>query len=186
MDKLNIKQQLFVAEYLKDFCGKRAAIAAGYSPGTAEQVASRMLRMNKVAASLAKAKKKRIERVQVDADTVLELLHIQATADTADILSDTGEMLPIKQWPLHFRQMVNSFDVVEGIPTKIKLTDRSRLLQMLGRHVSVSAFRDQLKVEADTSLVAYLEAAHKRVRQRKRLDADGNVVSSDGEKSSES
>ena len=44
---------LFVTEYVKDFNGKQAAIRAGYSPRSAEQQASRLLRSAKVVTLLA-------------------------------------------------------------------------------------------------------------------------------------
>ncbi len=52
---LNDKQAAFVREYLKDSCGKRSAIAAGYSAKTAESLASTLLTHPKVKAALRKA-----------------------------------------------------------------------------------------------------------------------------------
>jgi Phage terminase, small subunit len=51
--KRDLREQLFAREYLIDLNGTRAAIAAGYSPKTAAQAASRMLRRVKVRALLA-------------------------------------------------------------------------------------------------------------------------------------
>lgn len=51
-DQLTPKQALFVSEYLADFNGKAAAIRAGYSPKTAEQQASRLLRHVQVKAAV--------------------------------------------------------------------------------------------------------------------------------------
>ena len=48
MDKLTAKQKRFCEEYLKDLNATQAAIRAGYSEKTAEQAASRMLRIVKV------------------------------------------------------------------------------------------------------------------------------------------
>lgn len=53
---LTAKQAAFVAAYLVDSNGKRAAIKAGYSKAGAEVAASRLLRHPKVAAALKKAK----------------------------------------------------------------------------------------------------------------------------------
>ena len=53
---LTAKQAAFVAAYLVDTNGKKAAIKAGYSAAGAEVAASRLLRHPKVAAALKKAK----------------------------------------------------------------------------------------------------------------------------------
>lgn len=53
---LTAKQTAFVAAYLIDSNGKKAAIKAGYSSAGAEVAASRLLRHPKVAAALKKAK----------------------------------------------------------------------------------------------------------------------------------
>jgi phage terminase small subunit len=53
VNKRYFREQLFAREYLLDFNGTRAAIAAGFSAKTAAQAASRMLRKVKVRALLA-------------------------------------------------------------------------------------------------------------------------------------
>ena len=53
---LTAKQAAFVAAYLVDSNGKKAAIKAGYSKAGAEVAASRLLRHPKVAEALKKAK----------------------------------------------------------------------------------------------------------------------------------
>jgi phage terminase small subunit len=50
---LTPKQRAFVDAYLIDSNGKKAAIAAGYSPGSAAVEASRLLKHAKVAAEIA-------------------------------------------------------------------------------------------------------------------------------------
>lgn len=68
---MNERQTRFVEAYLIDPNGKKAAIAAGFSPKTAESQASRLLRNVKVKAALDKAIAARAERVEVKADDVL-------------------------------------------------------------------------------------------------------------------
>lgn len=54
---LTDKQKRFCDEYLIDLNATQAAIRAGYSPKTAEQTASRLLRNVKVQEYIAKDKK---------------------------------------------------------------------------------------------------------------------------------
>jgi len=146
---LTPKQQLFVEEYLKDLNGAQAAIRAGYSPNRAEQTASRLLTKGKVKSAVQKAKAERSERTKVDADYVLKRLHEIDTLDVADILDNTGNMLPIHQWPKEWRQSISGVDLqelmsgdTETVVRKIKWPDKLRNLELLGKHVSVKAFEE--------------------------------------------
>ncbi len=146
---LTPKQQLFVEEYLKDLNGAQAAIRAGYSPNRAEQTASRLLTNGKVKSAVQKAKAERSERTKVDADYVLKRLHEIDTLDVADILDNTGNMLPIHQWPKEWRQSISGVDLqelmsgdTETVVRKIKWPDKLRNLELLGKHVSVKAFEE--------------------------------------------
>ncbi|MZR63851.1 terminase small subunit [Alcanivorax sp. DP30] len=146
---LNSKQQLFVEEYLKDLNGTQAAIRAGYSPNRADQTASRLLRNGKVKSAVEKAKAQRSERTKVDADYVLKRLHQIDTLDVTDILDNTGNMLPIREWPKAWRQSISGVDLqelmsgdTETVVRKIKWPDKLRNLELLGKHVNVKAFEE--------------------------------------------
>lgn len=156
---LTAKQQRFVAEYLIDLNATQAAIRAGYSPKTAEQQGSRMLGNVKVAKEVAAAKNKRSERTEIDADWVLKRLARDATADLADLYDDHGSLKPVKDWPIVWRQgLVAGIETVhersgedpEGNPTfatvrKVKLLDRTKMVELIGKHVDVGAFKDKIE-----------------------------------------
>lgn len=71
---LNERQKLFVAEYLKDPNAKGAAIKAGYSEKTAEQIGYQLLQKTSVAEAITKAQQKRERRTEITADKVLKAL----------------------------------------------------------------------------------------------------------------
>ena len=78
---LSLKQQAFVDAYLKEPNGTRAAVAAGYSPKTAMQAGSRLLRSVKVQEALLAQTKRTSAVAQVDAAWVLqELQALMATS----------------------------------------------------------------------------------------------------------
>ena len=82
--KLTAKQQLFVAEYLKDLNATQAAIRAGYSEKTAFSIGAENLSKPLIQEALQKAMKKRSERTEVSVDLVVnELLKI-ATDEAGD------------------------------------------------------------------------------------------------------
>lgn len=63
---------MFIAEYLRDPNGRRAAIAAGYSEATAASQASRLLRSVNVKTQIDTAIAERVAKVQRDTGITLE------------------------------------------------------------------------------------------------------------------
>lgn len=156
---LTAKQQRFVAEYLIDLNQTQAAIRAGYSEKTAAEQASRLLTNVKVSEAVQAAMKARSERTDIDADWVLKRLARDATADLADLYDDAGQLLPVKEWPMAWRTgLVAGIETVqeregtdaEGKPEfvtvrKVKLLDRTKLVELIGKHVDVGAFKDKIE-----------------------------------------
>ena len=80
-DGLTAQQRLFVAEYLKDSNATQAAIRAGYSKKTAEQIGYQLLQKTLVAQAIAQQQKASIVRTLGSADEVLEQMWRLATFD---------------------------------------------------------------------------------------------------------
>ncbi len=146
------KQQRFVEEYLIDLNATQAAIRAGYSKKTARAVGSENLTKPDIRAAVAEAQQARSERTKIDADWVLTRLADEATADLADLYDGGGGLKPIAEWPLVWRQGLVSGLVVEeifkdakklGQVTKIKLSDRIKRVELIGKHVDVRAFAER-------------------------------------------
>lgn len=150
---LTAKQERFVEEYLIDLNATQAAIRAGYSAKTAYSQGQRLLSNVEVALALSAAQERRSERVKVDADWVLSRLHSEAVADLADIVDEAGAIKRVEDWPLIWRQgLVAGIDVHEeivegskvGQTVKVKLSDRIKRIELIGKHVNVQAFREQV------------------------------------------
>lgn len=153
MRKLTAKQQRFVDEYLVDLNATQAAIRAGYSEKTARVIASENLLKPDIVVAVQAAQEARAKRTQVDADWLLNRLHGELEADLAELYAENGDLKPIHQWPKVFRKGLvagieteQTFETVDGkkVPAgvihKVKLIDRSRQEQMIGKHVTVGAF----------------------------------------------
>jgi hypothetical protein len=84
-DGLTAQQRLFVAEYLKDNNATRAAIRAGYSKKSAEQIGYQLLHKTSVAQAIAQQQKASIVRTIGSADEVLEQMWQLATFDANQI-----------------------------------------------------------------------------------------------------
>lgn len=65
------KQEMFVKEYLVDLNATQAAIRAGYSQKTAYAIGEENLRKPEIAEAIQKAMDKRAEKVEINAEYVL-------------------------------------------------------------------------------------------------------------------
>ena len=155
---LTPKQQRFVAEYLVDLNATQAAIRAGYSAKTAEQQGPRLLGNVGVATAIAAGMRARSEQTGIDAKWVLRRLGEQAEADLADLYDEQGNLRHPKEWPEVWRKGlvagVETFMVPKGQDAdgkaiyaevrKVKLIDRTKTIELIGKHVNVGAFREQV------------------------------------------
>lgn len=154
---LTDKQRRFVEEYLVDLNATQAAIRAGYSQKTASSQGERLLRNVEVAKALQAAQAARSTRTSIDADYVLNRLVEIDQMDVLDILNDDMGLKPVSEWPPVWRRYLSGFDLAEmfggtgeersaiGYLKKIKWPDKVKNLELLGRHVGVRAFRDQVE-----------------------------------------
>lgn len=151
---LNDKQRRFVEEYLVDLNATQAAIRAGYSERSAGQMGDVLLKKHEIAEAVAEAQAARARRTRVDADWVLQRLADEAEADLADLYTEDGALKPVHQWPLIWRkglvagveaEELRADGVVMGMVRKLKLSDRVKRLELIGKHVGVQAFREQVE-----------------------------------------
>ena len=150
---LTDKQKMFCREYLIDLNATQAAIRAGYSEKTARASGCENLTKPDIQNRIAELKAERNEQVNVDAAYVLRRLIEIDEMDVLDILLANGELKPIKDWPKVWRTTLSGMDVAEmagdaaGLLKKIKWPDKVKNLELLGKHVTVQAFKDNVKNE---------------------------------------
>jgi phage terminase small subunit len=160
---LTDKQEMFCREYLIDLNATQAAIRAGYSVKTANRTASENLSKPVIQNRIAELKAKRNEDVGIDADYVLRRLVEIDQMDVLDILSPTGELKPVSHWPKAWRTTLSGLDVIEmstegntaAMLKKVKWPDKVKNLELLGKHIKVQAFKEQVeqKVTATHSIM---------------------------------
>ena len=157
---LTDKQEMFCREYLIDLNATQAAIRAGYSEKTANRTGSENLSKPDIAQRIIDLKSSRNERVEIDADYVLRRLVEIDEMDVLDILKNDGGLKMVHEWPKVWRTTLSGLDILttvtnfdektmENILKKIKWPDKVKNLELLGKHVAVQAFREQVKTEHD-------------------------------------
>mgnify|MGYP003454838347 FL=1 len=171
MAELTPKQARFVDEYLIDLNATKAAIRAGFSEKSASRQAVELLNKTHVRDAIEVRRTDRSEKTQINAAWLLERLAAEATADINDIYGSDGELLPVKDWPLIWRQgLVTGIDAEEievngvrvGIVRKIRQSDRLRRLELIGKHIGVKAFEEQVSIKGLDTLADRLARAAQR------------------------
>jgi phage terminase small subunit len=126
LDGLTERQRKFVNEYMKEPNGKRAAIAAGYSPAGAEVSASRLLRHPRVQEYL-RGQMKRVEATAlVDATWVLRRLRrVAVRCTSAENFDAAGANRALELLGKHLAMFVDrtAHQGPDGGPIEIRIVD---------------------------------------------------------------
>lgn len=144
------KQKRFVEEYLIDLNATQAAIRAGYSPETAYSIGSENLKKPEIRACIEKAMAERSKRTGINQDRIImELAKIGllnpkdlVDFDEATVKEEAAEedlaaiaSVRVKRFPTKDG---------EGIEREIKMHDKIKALELLGRHFGM--FKDKVEV----------------------------------------
>jgi len=139
-------------------CGITSAYEHAYNcermkKRTITNKAHELMKRPRVKNRIDQLRRERSERTQIDSDYVLTSLYEARELDIIDILDDAGNVLPVRQWPKAWRINISGLDLhevlngdTETIIRKVKLPDKKGLLELIGKHVGVQAFRDSHEV----------------------------------------
>ncbi|ANS05729.1 terminase small subunit [uncultured Mediterranean phage] len=144
---LTPKQALFVREYPRDFNASQAALRAGYSPRTAAAIGHENLRKPNIRAALGKITERRLEKVDVTVERIVDelaLLGFSDFGDYAEFVGKDGRTLVIRSLedlpPGASRaiQSMESFTDKDGEPRiKLRLYDKRGALEILAKHLGM-------------------------------------------------
>lgn len=177
---LTNRHQRFVDEYIIDLNATQAAIRAGYAPKAANKQAHLLMLRPDVQAAIAEAQASRSERTKIDADWVLRRLVDEAEADMADLLDESGALKPVREWPLIWRKgLVSGLDVEEirqdgavvGVIRKVKMSERHKRTELIGKHVRVQAFNEKIEVTGAGGGPVQIEQIRRVIVDPKHRDA---------------
>ncbi|MDU5211455.1 MAG: terminase small subunit [Clostridium sp.] len=162
MAKLTEKQKRFVEEYLIDLNATQAAIRAGYSPNTAKDIGCENLAKPNIRACIDKEIAERSKRTGINQDRVIRELARLAFVNANDVIDmeeatlkdgatedDTAAIASVKVKTIPTKEG-------EGIEREIKLTDKLKALELLGKHLGM--FRDKVEIDATVKSTAKLDS----------------------------
>lgn len=159
---LNDRQQLFVAEYIKDLNATQAAIRAGYSENTAGSQGHDLLKKPEIAEAIELAMDERARAVGIDANWVLQqavTLHRRCMQDVLPLTDRKGNQI---------------YDDEGNALFAFNAAGAAKALELVGKHVGVGAFDNKLTLQGpDGGPVQVQEIRHTIIRPSAKKDVDG-------------
>lgn len=156
---LNPKQQRFVAEYLIDLNATQAAIRAGYSKRTGQQIGSRLLLNVVVSAAISEGQQALAAQSGVTAERIVKELAKLGFSNMQDYVGTQGGEAYVDlsaanrdQWAAVAEITVDHYTEGRGEEarevkrTKFKLADKRAALVDLGKHLGMFIERTQSDV----------------------------------------
>ena len=150
--KLTAKQKAFCEEYIVDLNATQAAIRAGYSSKRADAIGYDLLRNTEVKRRIGVVMEERSKRTQINADWVLTELKRQYDTGLSTFLNIPKEdgVHPTVDLSKATQDQIDTLaeiivDSVGEDVTRVKIKTASRLdiLEKIGKHVDVQAWKDK-------------------------------------------
>ena len=158
----NNKHEVFVQEYLIDLNQTQAAIRSGYSTVSAGQQACELMKIPKIRARVEELMAERSRRTGVNADRVVRELARLAFVNAPDVIDiknatlredasedDTAAIQSVKV------KFVSG--EVESEEREIKLTDKVKALDLLGKHLGIFERRENSGEPEDDNFLSALK-----------------------------
>ncbi|MGN0706757.1 MAG: terminase small subunit [Faecalibacterium sp.] len=134
------KQRRFCEEYMIDLNATQAAIRAGYSLQTAEQIGYQLLQKTSVCAEIARLQAAQSARTGINADRVLREYARIAFANLPDIAGEDGTLRDgLSRDDASAIQSVRVKITDSGVEREVKLHDKLHALDALAKHLGIAA-----------------------------------------------
>lgn len=155
--QLSDRQKRFVEEYLLDLNATQAAIRAGYKKSEyTDKNARKLLENTRISEAIDKEMAKRSVRTGINQDRVIQELARVAFVNPQDVIdTETGKIKPgaspddlacIQSVKVKKTETARS----TTIEREVKLNDKMKALELLGRHLGM--FTDKIDLNADMDL----------------------------------
>lgn len=165
MAKMTNKQIQFAHEYLVDFNGTQAAVRSGYSAKTANEQAVRLLANVSIQELIKELQTQQQKRTNVTADMVINELAKIAFSDISRIFTPDNAIKAVNLMDEKDTAAIASVEVdetvkiddagenfVTGATKKVKLWDKLKALDALGKHFGIFEKDNKQKEAASVTI----------------------------------
>lgn len=168
VDGLSVKEQTFVNEYVKTLSVQKAAIATGCKPGpTASISGGRLVRRPTIVLAIMEAMREKSLLARIDASWVLKRLALLADFSIKNfiVVDDNGRLYydfaaaTDDDWYCINEVTVTAVrakhrdgDKLWVNQVRIKVGDKMKALELVGKHVDVQAFKERIDVNGTISI----------------------------------
>lgn len=166
MKKLTPKRERFCQEYVVDFNASGAARRAGYKEHAAGQQGHELLKNSEIQRRISDLRAKAANEYNVTKESLMQILRDIAGANLEDVLDpETGQILPLDQWPENMKRVTSGMEVDEiysgtgenrvqiGVRRKIKLSERTKAIELLNKMLGFNAPERVAQVTPDGEAV---------------------------------
>lgn len=165
--KLTEKQKRFVAEYMVDLNATAAARRAGYKD---PNIGRQLITKNNVSAEIAKRREQLQSKLEITQETVLQELAAIAFANGTDFVTVTGAgLLCVKPTNEVAREKLPAIAGIKynQMGIEIKLHDKVRALELLGKHLGIFATGNGAAAQEDNNIFEVIDQS-----TREEIDTD--------------
>lgn len=187
---LNLKQQLFVDEYLIDLNATQAAIRAGYSTKTAGSQAFDLLKKPEIQKAIEKARQKTANKLEITRERVLEEYAKLAFLDPRKFYNEDGTLKKVPDMDADTAAALQGFEVDEikmgddspaiGVTQKLKWHDKKAALDSIARMMGWN--QDKVKLQGDAENPIQVAARVVIVPQKQVAEVSTQPLKQDDER----
>lgn len=176
MNKSAKRYEKFAKEYVRDLNATRAAKAAGYSQSTASAQGSRLLTNRKVQKLVDAETSKWASKCDISVEMVAEGLRKQGFYDARAFYREDGTLKSIPELDEETAFALSGFETEKlyqhyskgaaeeiGTVSKIKMADRTKALELLGRHLKM--FTDKVEHSGLESIAEAIAKGRKALEE---------------------
>lgn len=153
---MNARQIRFCEEYMKDLNATKAAKRSGYSKKTAHSIGPRLLEDVDIKKYISNLKRKRSDKAEITAERVLREIAKMAFSNLGDYITiqkDGTAEIDLRKLTRNqaaaLSEVTVDDDSLGGQKVKIKLHDKLKGLEQLGRHLKL--FTDKTELDGEVT-----------------------------------
>ncbi len=158
--KLTAREALFIKHYVATKNASKSMRLSGYKKNRSNEAGYGMLTKPHIRHAIDKELAEQMKRAELTGDMIIAELRKHAFVKLKDAYDKNGKLLPLHKMPDDVQSALHSLETDElyagpmkiGNRKKVKLTDKIKALEDLGRHFKLFTEMNETKVEVSGTL----------------------------------